>query len=238
MLSVLGLSLSYPATDKEAPIAVFSDWSMEIRSGEIIALTGANGCGKTTLLNYIAGVIPEHIEANCKGQVIFQPSLSPDSGGGAFYLSGLKLRDRFTYLSMVMSDPAVQVFFPDGVSEIAFALENSSIPAAEIESRIAKVTNLFGLEEIVRQHPATLSYGQQKLLLFAACEVLKRPLVLLDEPFSGLSQRSSELLCKWFDRMRERQCTCIFTEHKERFITLADRQICLSLPERRLNCSG
>ncbi len=234
MLSIIDLSLSYPATEEGTPVPVFAGWSAEIGQGEIIALTGANGSGKTTLLNYVAGVIPEHIEAVCNGRVWFQTSPLRDP----FDLSDLSLRDRFRYLSMVMSDPAFQLFFPDGESEIAFALENSGLPAAEIASRISEVTESFGLKDILRQHPAKLSYGQQKLLLFAACDAMRRLLVLLDEPFSGLSGRSSELVSRWFLRMRERKDICIFTEHYEKNIALADREICLSIPNGRKICSG
>jgi len=229
MLRILDLSLTYPTPENGAPNTVFNDWSSEIKSSEIIALTGANGSGKTTLLNYIAGVIPEHIEATCAGKVMFQLSSSEDP----IDLSVLKLRERFAYLSMVMSDPTYQLFFPDGESEIAFALENSGLSPAEIESRISAVTESFGLWEMLKQHPATLSYGQQKLLLFAACDAMQRPLVLLDEPFSGLSERSSDIVSRWFCRMRQRNDICIFTEHNESSIALADRQICLSLPDGR-----
>ncbi|MDZ4182135.1 MAG: ATP-binding cassette domain-containing protein, partial [Candidatus Cloacimonadaceae bacterium] len=99
MLEIKQLSLSYPKADK----ALLEGIDIRLAPGEMLILKGANGSGKTSLLNCLAGIIPEHVHAHLSGSILL-------SGND---LGSLPLRERFHYLAYQMSDPDTQIFFPD-----------------------------------------------------------------------------------------------------------------------------
>ncbi|MDP2172827.1 MAG: ABC transporter ATP-binding protein [Candidatus Cloacimonadaceae bacterium] len=199
MLEIKRLSLLYPKAAK----ALFSDVNIKLRAGELLILKGVNGSGKTSLLNSIAGVIPEHIHGELAGSIALN----------GLELRSYPLRERYRYLAYQMSDPDAQIFFPDSEKELSFALENMGIKPLEIRQRIDVAADRFHLKHIYAQDPSTLSQGQKKRLLFAVCAALDTQLILLDEPTVSLSEGGKELLKEWLKSLLHQGKIIIAANH-------------------------
>ena len=82
---------------------ILKDFTFKAEPGEIISIRGKSGCGKTTLLNILNGVIPRMISGNFSGEVYFHDET----------LADLTIPEISPKISMLMPDPEVQLFFPD-----------------------------------------------------------------------------------------------------------------------------
>jgi branched-chain amino acid transport system ATP-binding protein len=159
--------------------------NLMVQPGEVVALIGANGAGKSTTLRTISGLLrPTH------GEILFDGRS----------IGGLPA-DRVVALGIAQSPeerhvwPAMSVY--ENLSLGAYLCKS----AAEVEQRIAKVYARFPrLKERHRQLAGTLSGGEQQMLAIGRALMSEPRLLLLDEPSLGLSPRMSEEV---FDFVRE-----------------------------------
>ena len=175
MINVRALSFAYPplrpALDARP---VFSDLSLSLNEGDALALMGASGSGKTTLANIIAGLAPRFTGGVLEGTVNVQEhdvTASPLPVGS---------------VGLLFQDAATQLFNTTVEEEIAWGLEAMALPSSEIESRIDRALERFGLLGLRRRHPWALSGGQQKRLALAAVWAMRPRVFVLDEPLGGL----------------------------------------------------
>ncbi len=206
MLQISNLSISYPKK------TVLEAINLSLAPGTIAVLSGANGCGKSTLLSAISGVIPEHIAAELNGSVTLDGK----------DLRSIPLREKYHYLWHALSEPDVQFFFPTCEAELAFALENKGLAPAEIRERVQSAAADFGISHELNNSPLSLSGGQKRLLLCAIGKALAPGLYLLDEPASGLSGKSMDILCQWLVELKQQGSIVLLAEHSPRIIALAD----------------
>ena len=151
---------------------VLKDVSLQVKQGEILALTGESGCGKTTLLRAIAGFEPIQ-----KGGISILDQLVSDSG------KVVKPENRS--VGLVFQDLAL---FPHMTikKNIAFGLNRLS--PDEKQRRIAEVLELTGLSKYTDRYPHELSGGQKQRVALARALAVKPKLLLMDEPFSNLDE--------------------------------------------------
>ncbi len=212
MLSLSGLSLAFGERQ------LLSGLELRLNSGELCWLQGANGSGKSSLLNAISGIIPEHIKARFSGSI----SLS------GIDFTQQPLCEKFHWLWHAQSEPETQFFFPTCEAELAFALENQGVPAAEINRRIEASLEQFQLESCRDKSPLNLSQGQQKLLLCAIGCALDPQLYLLDEPLAGLSESSQKLVLNWLKAEKSRGKIILVAEHNPALQQLSDHTLQLT----------
>lgn len=141
---------------------LFENIGLELKSGQIVALTGKNGRGKTTLSRIICG-----LEKHGKGEILWNGVKTKP-----------KQRKRFSYV--VMQDVNHQLF-AESVEEECF-LGNEGVTQEEIES----VLESLMLSEQAKSHPQCLSGGQKQRLAVAVALLAQKDILLFDEPTSGL----------------------------------------------------
>lgn len=166
ILEVTGLTKSFLNT----PVPVVREVSFAIGKGEIVALLGPSGCGKTTTLRLIAG-----FEAPDEGQVHL--------AGVPMVADGRLVPPESRGIGVVFQDYAL---FPhlNVEDNVAFGLH--ALPKAERAARVKEVMRAVGLSGFERRSVHELSGGQQQRVAVARTLAPAPPLVLLDEPFSGL----------------------------------------------------
>ncbi len=192
------------------------DVSLDIRSGELIALLGPSGSGKTTLLRLIAG-----LERPTRGKVFFgeedasHKTIQQRNVGFVFQHYAL-------FRHMTVAD------------NIAFGLKvrpaATRPPAAEIRRRALELLDLVQLSGLEDRYPAQLSGGQRQRVALARAMAIEPRVLLLDEPFGALDAQVRRGLRRWLRDFHDATGhTTIFVTHdQEEALELADRVVVMS----------
>ena len=184
--------------------------SFHVRQGEIVALLGRNGAGKTTSFRMSIGMITPD-----DGQVVFE----------GHDVSKLPMYKR-ARLGMGYLSQEPSVFQRLSVEQNLMAiLETRPISKADRQATAEKLMTQFDLAKLRRQHARTLSGGERRKLEIARALVTEPSLILLDEPFSGVDPIAVEELQKEVRRLRDEQNIAILvTDHNvERTLQICDR---------------
>ncbi|MEC5342947.1 ABC transporter ATP-binding protein [Brenneria populi] len=189
--------------------SVLRNFSLSVREREIVCLLGASGCGKTTLLKAVAGLIPiDEGTIAVSGQVIGdgRTQAPPES----------------RQVGMIFQDYAL---FPHlTVAEnIAFGLYGR--PQEAIAEAVSEMIALVKLEGLEARYPHELSGGQQQRVAIARALVCQPKILLLDEPFSNIdNQVRYNLITELRLILKQQQVVTIFVTHnKEEAFAFADR---------------
>jgi len=188
--------------------------SLHLAEGEIVTLIGANGAGKTTILNTISGVTPA-----AGGDLLFQKQTVRDF-----------TPDRVVKLGISQVPEGRQVFKPMTVEENlelgAYLRFRARVPKAEIQQDMLEIFQLFPrLEERRKQAAGTMSGGEQQMLAIGRALMARPKLLLLDEPSMGLAPLVVQEIFRVLQRLRdERGVTILLVEQiAKAALKLADR---------------
>jgi len=192
------------------------DVSLDIKSGELIALLGPSGCGKTTLLRIIAG-----LETPDVGSIHFSGADTTD----------VHVRDRnvgfvFQHYALFRH---MTVF-----ENVAFGLRvkpRSERPSeAQIKEKVMNLLKLVQLDWIADRFPSQLSGGQRQRIALARALAVEPKVLLLDEPFGALDAKVRKELRRWLRRLHdELHVTSIFVTHdQEEALEVADRVVVIN----------
>lgn len=203
-LSIKDLTCKY-----EERTIVLDSLSLNVEQGKIICLLGASGCGKTTLLKSIAGLLP--------------------LSSGNMSLNGITIDDGKSWLppekrniGMIFQDYAL---FPHLTVEdnIAFALK--SLSQSQRKEKVAEMLALVHLQAFSDRFPHQLSGGQQQRVAIARSLAYKPDLLLLDEPFSNIdTQVRHELIKEIRNIFKAQGVTAIFVTHsREEAFAFSDK---------------
>ncbi|MFG0787801.1 sulfate/molybdate ABC transporter ATP-binding protein [Delftia tsuruhatensis] len=192
------------------------DVSLDIKSGELIALLGPSGCGKTTLLRIIAG-----LETPDVGSIHFSGEDTTD----------VHVRERnvgfvFQHYALFRH---MTVF-----ENVAFGLRvkpRSQRPSeAQIRDKVMSLLKLVQLDWIADRFPSQLSGGQRQRIALARALAVEPKVLLLDEPFGALDAKVRKELRRWLRHLHdELHVTSIFVTHdQEEALEVADRVVVIN----------
>jgi sulfate transport system ATP-binding protein len=192
------------------------DVSLNIASGELVALLGPSGCGKTTLLRIIAG-----LETADAGSILFSGEDTTD----------VHVRER--QVGFVFQHYAL--FRHMTVFEnVAFGLRvkpRGQRPSeAQIKKKVHDLLNLVQLDWLADRFPSQLSGGQRQRIALARALAVEPKVLLLDEPFGALDAKVRKELRRWLRRLHdELHVTSIFVTHdQEEALEVADRVVLMN----------
>jgi cobalt/nickel transport system ATP-binding protein len=170
-----------------------------VNQGERVGILGSNGCGKTTLLKHLLGIlIPKDGSVRVFG-------MDP----GKEYS---KIREK---IGVVMQDVDEQILGPTVYDDILFAPLNYGIPKAKAEAMAKVVIEKLNIESLQGKIVHYLSGGEKKKVALAGALVLEPALLVLDEPFTGLDPMSRRDLIQTLNQLnREKGMTLIMTLHE------------------------
>ncbi len=192
---------------------VLDDVSLEVRPQEFVAVVGASGVGKSTLLRALAGLLPP-----LQGQVSLSPPSEPSSRSW----------------SMVFQAPRLYPW-RRVLANVELGLEGLPLSRPERHQRAREQLALVGLEDLGGRWPRTLSGGQQQRVGIARALAVKPQVLFMDEPFSALDAITRRRLQGELSQLRQRtEAAIIFVTHDiEEAALLADRVMVLGKPETR-----
>ena len=205
ILSLVGVDKFYGPIGKG--VHAVKNINMHIKKGEIIALLGSSGCGKTSTLRMIAG-----FEETSRGKILLAgreiQGLPPVKRKVAMAFEGYSL-----YPTVTVRD------------NIAFALKSQKLPQSEVNARVEDVARMLEITDILDRYPTSVSGGQQQRASLARALIRDADLHLLDEPMGQLEPQLRTLLrgrIKHF--IKERGLTAILVTHDQTEANaLADR---------------
>jgi sulfate transport system ATP-binding protein len=190
--------------------------SLEIKSGELVALLGPSGSGKTTLLRILAG-----LDFPNGGRVMF-------GGEDALRLTVQQRNVGFVFQNYALFRH-MRVF-----DNVAFGLDvrpSSRRPSKdEIKARVLELLKLVQLEGLDQRYPSQLSGGQRQRVALARALAIEPRILLLDEPFGALDAKVRRELRRWLREIHDQtgHTTVFVTHDQEEAIELADRIVVLN----------
>jgi NitT/TauT family transport system ATP-binding protein len=185
---------------------IFENFNLVVREGEIMGLFGPNGCGKTTLLNMISGII------------------KPDSGEISIF--GKKPSDKT--IAYIFQDYQSSLFPWLSVRDnILFPLSIKRIKKDEMSERLHYLTDLIKMPFDMDKYPYQLCGGQQQYVSVMRGLISDPAIMLLDEPFSGLDYVNSIwLMGKMCDIFRKVRIPTIIVAHNIEYLFYLTERIC------------
>lgn len=193
---------------------ILDDLNLSLPSHSVTLLHGPIGCGKTTLLKIIAGLLPKY-GGNLTGEV----KLPEDQR-----------------VRMLFQDPTLQFTMDTVQHELEFTLENLQVPASEIPSRVQEALAFVKLEDLAQRKLTTLSGGQLQRVALAITVALSADIILLDEPFASVDPANRDFLIQQLTKLhQEKGTTIILSDHDltgyagfvENVVTFANHQATL-----------
>ncbi|MBC3784117.1 ABC transporter ATP-binding protein [Spirosoma utsteinense] len=193
MLTVSLLAKSF------GPTPVLNDISLDLPTGQVLAVLGRSGCGKTTLLKILAGLeTPDRGDVRMDGQSVL--SVPPE-------------RRQVVYLYQEpLLFPHLNVF-----ENVAFGLRIRHVDAATIDQQVDAMLNDLELSDQARKQPNQLSGGQRQRVSFGRALIIRPRLLLLDEPFGNLDAQTRATMQELFGRVAKQYAmTALFVTHDTR----------------------
>ena len=196
--------------------AALRDVSLEVRSGELLALLGPSGSGKTTLLRVIAG-----LDVADSGQVLFQGEDATDQ-----HVRERQVGFVFQHYALFRN---MTIF-----ENVAFGLrvrpKDVRPPDAEIRDRVHELLKLVQLDWLAERYPHQLSGGQRQRIALARALAVEPKVLLLDEPFGALDAKVRKELRSWLRRLHDdMHITSVFVTHdQEEALEVADRVVVMN----------
>ena len=177
-----------------------------VNQAERVGILGANGCGKTTLIKHLLGILMPR-EGSVK---VFGMDPAKEYG---------KIRQR---VGVVMQDVDEQILGPTVYDDILFAPLNYGVPKDRAEAMARGVIERLNIEALERKIVHYLSGGEKKKVALAGALVMEPDLLILDEPFTGLDSKSRRDLIQILkDLNREKGITLIMTLHEVELVSEA-----------------
>ncbi len=192
---------------------VLENINLEISEGELVALIGLNGSGKTSLFKMMNGLlIPS------SGRV-FVDEMSTKEENLLW-----KIRKK---VGMIFQNPESQIVGTTVEEDIAFGMENIGVPRDEMIKRVDQVLDFVKMKELKLVEPHRLSGGQKQLLCIASTLAMHPKYVVMDEPTSMIDPISRENILKTIVELHKLGKTVLFSTHILDEIVIAQRVIYL-----------
>ncbi len=178
---------------------ILTDVSFEVSAGKQVAIIGRNGCGKTTLLQILAGV------------------LTPDAGEISYFQKDMR-KDKKLFRKYCGYLPQDNPLFPE-----LSVQDNLSLWTGKSGAPDQWLTEMFDLKDICRMPVAKLSGGMKRRVSIACAVALNPPILFMDEPTAALDIEYRKEIRDWMRRYCQRGGTILLITHEEEEILESDQ---------------
>ena len=208
ILSIKNLFFSYPKQ------SVFKDFNLDFYAGQITAIVGKNGSGKSTFSNLVTGFLKQD-----SGQIFFDGQS----------LDSLSVKERADKIGYVLQNPNQMISQNIVFDEVAYGLKLREADPEEIKTRVRRVLKISGLDSMRHWPVSALSFGQKKRVTIASVLVLEPQILLLDEPTAGQDYLNYRSIMNFVASLNREHHTSIIviTHDMHLMLEYADRALAL-----------
>lgn len=202
-------------------IPVFEQANIELEEGEWTAILGCNGCGKSTLVRLMNGLLP------LQNGNLFVNGINAGNPANKWELCRV--------CGMVFQNPDNQFVSSVLEEDIAFGLENAQVPEQEVTSKVKAALELVGLEGYEKRSPSSLSGGQKQRAALAGVLALNPEILIFDEATSMLDPKGRREVLAEMKKLRDCGKTVVMITHDVEEAVLADQMILMGCPNGQKN---
>lgn len=221
LVNIKNLSYRYEDNGRFA----LKDIDLQIHKGELLAIVGRSGCGKTTLVTHLNGIIRPQGDGDVEfryGDEVLSTTRKKDIK---------KIRQK---VGLVFQYPEYQLFEETVYKDIAYGPKMMGITGDELDKAVREAAKKVGLaDEVLDQSPFELSGGQQRRVAMAGVIAMEPEVLVLDEPAAGLDPKGRRAMFETISKLKEKGTTIVLVthymdeayEHADRICTMKDGMI-------------
>jgi energy-coupling factor transport system ATP-binding protein len=195
-------NLSFRYRDRQGTAII--NLSFSVNPGEVLLIAGASGCGKTTLVRCINGLIPRSYKGEMSGNILVFGEEVKD----------WKLSQISQKIGTVLQDPERQILGTKVVNEVAFGLENLGMSRTEIYARVDEALNFLKISHLRSRETFNLSGGEKQKVALAGILAMRPSIVLLDEPLASLDPASAQDTLDAVRLLADQGLSILMVEHR------------------------
>lgn len=200
MIQIKELSLTFPEKGK-----VFNDANFNIEKNKVTLIAGKSGCGKSSLLMSMAGVIPSIVEGKLVGDILID----------GININGLATKEVAGEIGYIFQDADSQLCTFTVEDEIVFGLENINVERDKMDELIVYYLKLLKIEHLRYRNLNNLSGGEKQKVAIASVLAIEPKIILMDEPTANLDPQSTRDIIELIKNLRDEfGKTIILVEHK------------------------
>lgn len=192
---------------------IYDNFSLSIKRGTWVTIAGPNGAGKTTLVKILAGLVKNYSDVKIFGKKVNKKNIY----------------DIRKDIGFVFDNPD-NFFACETVSdELAFSLENMAVCPSTIKKKINEVSNLLGLDHLLKENPYALSGGEKQKVALACALMLEPRILILDETFMMIDVKEKNKLLEILKEYnKKKRVTIISFTHNLDEAIYSDRLVVLN----------
>ncbi len=195
-------NVSYTYANTQTPAV--SDINFTVAPGELKVVTGASGCGKTTLMRLANGLCPQIYGGRLEGSVTV----------AGFNVSETPVADLSEVIGTLFQDPEEQFFALNAGDEIEFALRSRSFDPKDVRERTLTAARKLGIEELLTRDIHALSEGQKQKVGLAAILALGPKTLIFDEPSANLDPEATQALARTILELKKEGAAILVVDHR------------------------
>lgn len=196
---------------------VLSHFNLEINKGETVVLKGPNGCGKSTILKILNGLLFFDCgEYHFFNKEISEKSLKDSSFSKSFHQK----------IGYVFQNTDVQLFCSNVYDEVAFGARQMGLDEKEVEKRVDDMMKLLEIKKLSDRAPYHLSFGEKKRVAIASVLITNPDVLIFDEPLNGLDEKMQQWVVDFIIQMKKVDKTILVVTHNNELTEkIADRVV-------------
>jgi len=198
IVSVENVKFSY-----DGGVQALSGVTLNLKSGEYVAIVGGNGSGKTTLAKMLNGLLKP-----TSGSIVVWGKPTVDQS----------VAELARYVGYAFQNPDHQLFCPTVEEEVRFGPHNLGFEGHDLSRRVERAVETMRLTQFMRKPPLSLTLGERRRISIASVIAMDPEMLILDEPTTGLDSAETDDLMSSIERLNREGKTIVLITHDMRLV--------------------